>query len=538
MPDQDKFRFKKLDCIGAADAEEDGAFLATCFVENGNLATLRDCHNPRRLVLGRTGTGKSALLIRLGETVDRAIEVRPESLALSYISNSTILQFFSDLGVKLDIFFRLLWRHVFTVEILKYHFHIDSEVEKQSFIHKICDRFRDKKHTKALDYLRKWGESFWEETEYRIKELTTKLEEDLKQSASVSIPHVALSSEGIKTLSEEQKREVIQRAQHVVNEVQIRQLSEIIDMVKDVLEDAQKQYYIIIDRLDEDWIEDKLRFRLIRALIETVKDFGRVKRAKIVVAIRMDLLDRVFRLTRDSGFQEEKYESLYLPLDWNRGDLTSILELRINRLIQQRYTKESVSYKDVLPTHIGDEPILTYMLNRTMLRPRDLICFFNCCIQKALDRPNITAQMVREAEGEYSRDRFRSLADEWVSDYPNLLAFATILRGKRRIFNADEFSDEECGELCLNIISGGVDQPDVLSNAANQIINCEIEVEDFKIVLLLAFYRTGLVGLKLYNSEAFTWTTTGRRTLSRSEVTARCKLAIHPAFWRVLGIKH
>ena len=49
---------------------------------------------------------------------DNVIEVQPESLALAYISNSTILQFVHDLGVNLNIFFRLLWRHVFTVEIL------------------------------------------------------------------------------------------------------------------------------------------------------------------------------------------------------------------------------------------------------------------------------------------------------------------------------------------------------------------------------------------------------------------------------------
>jgi hypothetical protein len=59
MDSNNKFRFKKLDTIGAADAEEDRLFLETCFVETGNLDALRDCSNPRRLVLGRTGSGKS-----------------------------------------------------------------------------------------------------------------------------------------------------------------------------------------------------------------------------------------------------------------------------------------------------------------------------------------------------------------------------------------------------------------------------------------------------------------------------------------------
>ena len=83
MPKPGKFRFRKLDTIGAAAAEEDTAFLEKCFVDTGDLRQLHDSTNPRRIVVGRTGSGKTALLIRLMETEGRAIEVRPESLALS-----------------------------------------------------------------------------------------------------------------------------------------------------------------------------------------------------------------------------------------------------------------------------------------------------------------------------------------------------------------------------------------------------------------------------------------------------------------------
>jgi hypothetical protein len=48
-----------------------------------------------------------------------------------------------------------------------------------------------------------------------------------------------------------------------------------------------------------------LRLRLIRALIETCMDFAGVKNAKIIVALRSDLLDRVYRFTRDIAFLNE-----------------------------------------------------------------------------------------------------------------------------------------------------------------------------------------------------------------------------------------
>jgi hypothetical protein len=65
-----------------------------------------------------------------------------------------------------------------------------------------------------------------------------------------------------------------------------------------------------------------------------------------------------------------------------------------------RYTKQRISYSDILPKKVSDKPPLDYILERTMMRPRDVILFFNCYIQKATDKPMITARMIREAEGD------------------------------------------------------------------------------------------------------------------------------------------
>lgn len=100
-----KFRFRLHDSVGVADAEQDHSFLKKCFMDVGDTTILHDCDDPRRIVLGRTGAGKTALLYQFSEQHrDNVIEVKPESLALAYISNSTILQFVHDLGVNLNIF--------------------------------------------------------------------------------------------------------------------------------------------------------------------------------------------------------------------------------------------------------------------------------------------------------------------------------------------------------------------------------------------------------------------------------------------------
>ena len=118
----DEFLFRHTDEIGDVDAEFD-PFLEDCFVDTGDYSNLKDLKHNKIIILGRTGQGKSALLVRLeSEMPDRVIRIEPSSLALSYITNSQILNYLSELGVDFEPFFKMLWRHVISVEILSAYF--------------------------------------------------------------------------------------------------------------------------------------------------------------------------------------------------------------------------------------------------------------------------------------------------------------------------------------------------------------------------------------------------------------------------------
>jgi ABC-type cobalamin/Fe3+-siderophores transport system ATPase subunit len=347
------FRFKKLDTIGNPSAESDAAFLHPCFVDNGELDYLRDSFNEQGIVVGRTGAGKTALLKTLVEREERVIELDPHNLACGYISNSTVIKFFEALNIKMDLFYKLLWKHVFVVEILKKKFDLHSEEDRLNFFdNTVYTLLRKKAHKEAFSYLNTWGTTFWETTEDRIKEITRKVETDLKATTDVQIQDfIKLGIEGTQQLTEEQRREITQRGQEVINKVQMSKLASLFDALdEEILTDPKKRYFIIIDRLDEDWADNAIRYRLIRALIETMREVNsKIRFAKIIIALRADLLDRVLKATTDSGFQDEKYRGLCLPISWSRPMLIKLLDTRINELVRRSYTGQLVIPNP--PTH-------------------------------------------------------------------------------------------------------------------------------------------------------------------------------------------
>ncbi len=262
------------------------------------------------------------------------------------------------------------------VELLRRRYDLETRAETASFLDRIKSVLnRDPHKERAVKYLLKWGESFWENTEYRIKEIMHRVEEDLGASIRGRISVTELKATAARKLTNEERQEVVQRGKAVINAIQMRELTDVLVFLNhDVFVDEGEQFYICIDNLDENWVDESFRYLLIRSLIETIRDFLQVRNVKIIAALRTDLIERVFRFTRDPGFQEEKYRSLYLPLRWTENQLLDLLDKRVNSLVRQTYTKKSVRYTDLLPVKIEkNNDAAEYLVRRTLMRPRDLI---------------------------------------------------------------------------------------------------------------------------------------------------------------------
>ncbi len=531
---------RRTDRIGSLDAESDDQFLSTCFLNTGDIDILRNTNDARCIVLGRTGSGKTALLKNMSETEENVINLPPELLALTHVSNSDIIKFFENIGVHLDPFYILLWEHVITVELLKKKYRITNSREKKDIFDRLYETFinRDPSKKAALEYIEQWGDKFWERTEERVRELVEKVEVNLKGALGAHSGIISGSLDATTKLSEEERKEIRTRAQEVVNSVQLRELANLISLLaEDIFHNPQQKYFILIDGLDEDWAEDAVRYRLIKALLDTIKRFRKVQPLKIIIALRVDLLYVILKKVKSVGSQEEKYESLFLKLVWTRKQLHDMLNLRVNALFRMKYTSSSVGIDDLLPKiKVEKRDPLSYILDRTFYRPRDAILFVNECLSEADNKPHFTFGIIKSAERAYSAKRLRFLYDEWRSVFPNLSDYIKLIQRRTKSLQFQDFSEDQIQTFVLEFLTKADRSDDPLCEVANDYFSEDSSSESVLLKLLYFLYVVGVIGVKSDARTPAHWAFKDHAPLMSTEVTNMCRFQIHPCFWRSLGI--
>lgn len=526
--------------VGALDAEADTDLLNKCFVDNGYLAQIMDVESPASIVLGRTGSGKSALLYKVAQTTQKHVRLDPNDVSVRFLESSDIVQFFDALGVSLDLFYRLLWRHVLTVEFLKLRYDIKSENDSKGFIDGLFNSFnRDVTKRKAIEYFNEWGNNFWLDTDEHLREITKKLETDTKSSIGLKYAGINLSSDGALKLSEQERTEVRQRANQVVSSLQIRKLNEILELLSEhSFSDPQKKFYILIDHLDEEWAATETRVRFIRALIEEIKSFRKIRQVKIIAALREDLLDQVFDRTRDSGFQQEKYESYLMSLRWSTEDLTHMVELRLNEVFKSQYTKQLVSINDLFPKPRkgGGQTAIDFIIERTLRRPRDVLQFVNECFAIAYERERISWRALLAAEAQYSEKRLKSLKEEWGNVFPGFEETVEVLRNIKATFSKSMVKDTVLEEVMIGLSAGDLRDPCVATVKKYYDPNSNIKESDLLIAMLSCLYRVGAVGLKTSSVDTYIWSYVDQSSATRGEIKRAEHFKVHKMLYRSLDI--
>lgn len=530
------FRFKNGDSVGEPDAESDEKFLNACFVDTGVYEVITDFQSPKCIILGRTGSGKSALISHIRRNQERVIEITPEELSIQFLVNSDIIRILEGIGIKLDIFYNLLWKHVLAVELIKNNYQLNTEEKAKSWFAKKIDYFKNKDLPKerALEYLRQWGDKFWADTEVRVREITEKLEQDVKGEIGFeTFDKLKLGMSSGKKSELTTSYEIINKAQRVVNSIQAKALSDVIKLLaEDVFIDAQKKTFVLIDHLDENWVDDSIRFRLIRALIETIKSFKAIRTVKVVIALRTDLLYKILDETSDAGFQQEKYQSLFLNLSWNKSQIKKLLDLRIKDLVKQRYTSNPMGFEDIFPDKIKSELTIDFISNRTLMRPRDAIAFINECINRVAGTSIINVANIFQAEVDYSVKRLNALCFEWSLHYPNLRQYFEFLQRKPFEFKLSLINRDSVENYAVNHLAEGSVDP--MNKASMAYMESE-SIGPFLLVLIKIFYIIGVIGIKVDSFSEMRWSHMELMPPTDGQIKTSTIISIHPMIWSAVG---
>lgn len=538
MRETSTIRYRSTDTIGGLAAEED-SLLQSCFVDAGHVSLVKDPTDTRPLLVGRTGSGKTALLRALPISTERVIQLKPVNLSLDYLSQSQLLTFLLSIDVRLDPLLKLLWRHVTVVEVLKRHFPGEPK-STPALLERIVYLCRGAEQKKAIEYLREFGEEFWEPTEKRIEKFTTVMEDRLEAELGGSVSEFRASVASDSTKRAETIVELRQRAHQVISRLQLKRLEATLSTLNELVTDKQKRYYVTIDGLDENWVSEEIRFRLIRALIDSVSEFNdAVKNVKVIVALRNDLLLEVLDRTRDASTQLEKYESRIHTIHWAKADLVSMLDKRVNHVFKQRYTKQQLTVADILPSEVKGVVAIEYLLDRTLLRPRDAISFLNDIIVSADGAIEILAEHVLRAEHQYSLGRLRALCDEWRGSVPWLEDVYTILLRARKKgqFKLREIPRSQRDDVAQKISNLANNDAGVrLLRQAEQCIS-DGEVSDrFMVEVLAVLFESGLIGYKQPASDGVRYCYQVFKPLVQERPVKETTFVIHPMFRSALDL--
>ncbi len=529
--------------IGNLSAEADDEFLFACFVPHPAFEILSDFSSAKTIISGRTGSGKTAIIRKVAHDQRNAVQVELPELSMNYVANSDIIRFLLSLGLNLDLLFQTLWKHIFCIEFIRLRYHIKDSESSYGIFSRFVERFqRDDRKKRALGYLKEWEGKFWITMDENIKDFTKKVEDKITAEVGGEIEKFSARAGYERTLSSEKRSELVARVKKIINADQLSDLSRVLDLLAEAADDVgQKKFYILVDKLDDNWVDEAIRFNLIAALIESLKVFQKVRSLKIVVVIRTDVVERVAQTTRDLGFQREKFDDYFFRIKWTPKQLKELVNKRINFLYRRKYTKDNVTFEDIFTHKIANSDAFDYICERTLLRPRDVMSFVNLIFEKAEGSPEILPNHIRGAEPEFSRRRKQALIEEWQSSLPSLSTVLKSMSNRRSSFTVEDLTQSSTfGDAILEMSSleNADHDPLVKSSRSYLKSNSNEAILEVAQICIAQLYRIGVVGVKLTPADRFMYSHRDDPLISETNLELATKVSIVPMLHLALNNRH
>lgn len=531
------YKFKTDISVGSPDAETDNR-LSDVFIDNGSLDALTNINNPKCIIIGRTGAGKSALIKKIKESETYVKLIDPERMSLTFLSNSTMLKYLRSEDVNLNFFYKLLWKHVFLVEIIKLYI-AESETKKSGFFQRLWETVStgsksDDAKKRAIDYAKTWSDEFWLQTEYRIKSIESELEAKLANELGIEFKAVKLGTNISAAASEKTTIDVKTKAENIISQLQANDLTTLMDLLSEnIFDNTQRKFYIVIDDLDKEWVSRQIVYDLIASMIEVIKEFQhKFKGVKIIISLRENLQMKVFSGTSHRGGQREKFTPLFLDLKWTIPELRKMIDLRIQNSSDGELKLDKIFEKR------SPKSAIEYIIERTFLRPRDVISFFNRILDNTVQKTFISMDTIKQAELKYSIERLNAVEDEWSENYGEISKITTFLHNIHDGFNLRNVKEDGFAELLVesdfvNHFKGELFE---ICQKWKQADSGYSSFKNFLAELFEILYRIGIIGIKRSPNTPIEYYFNEMSPCNKTDFLRDGKIYIHKAFHSVLRI--
>lgn len=342
----------------------------------------------KSIVVGRKGSGKSALRKKLSETFDtekntHVINVAPKFNSIRSILNDKELN--DTFGQ--EIFFQHTWL-------------------RQILLDCLCvsgGKAKGKYCAESLEFAR------------NVSVELNATSKDIVENIVDVVSKIKLKAGTLEEFGLNLERELRSIAGVEALEYHMRKLCE-----------GGAQYVVLIDDLDLGWNNSDVANNFLLGLLAAINHLSNVhQNIFLAVFLREDVYSLIISKTQHS----DKYRNIE-RIRWGKPELVSILERRIRFNRQQNVLPPVAdAFHSVFPEMVGTTNTDNWLVERTLSRPRELIQLARYYTESVDgERPDDAA--LKNSEQEYSAWKLEDLCTEYSNQYPGLLEIFTYWKAK------------------------------------------------------------------------------------------------------------
>lgn len=371
--------------LGAPAAENEMGALATYYVSTDS--SKRTIAGDARIVVGRKGTGKTALFIHVRDRLRKEkkntiLDLKPEGHQLQSLKN-LVLNFLVE-AVQEHVA-TAFWEYLLLLEVC----------------HKLLqnDRVNHTRDQRIYSPYRELQNIYKEED----------LDEEIDFSERMHQLVQKISSEFKNKYNDNKEQIQYLRPQEVTQLIYKHDVPNLTSKLTEYLS-YKGAVWILFDNIDKGWPTRGVTesdIVILRALIEAARKLEKAFTKKdvechSVVFIRNDVYELLVDQSSDRG------KELKVSLDWTDRDL--LKELLRLRLIRDDILPNETSFEDawskISTTHINGELTIDYLIERSLMRPRNLLSIINYAKGNAINlkHPKITEEDIQKSIDTYSAD--------------------------------------------------------------------------------------------------------------------------------------